>query len=53
MDHIELEGMQEGPIIEGTRSNIDNLTRLPNKGATEMTMERNHIRDEMWVHRNN
>ncbi|XP_050896851.1 uncharacterized protein LOC127103649 isoform X2 [Lathyrus oleraceus] len=53
MDPIELEGIQEGPIIEGTSSNVDNLTRLSNEGAAEMTMKRNHIRDEMWVHRSN
>ncbi|XP_050890581.1 uncharacterized protein LOC127095995 [Lathyrus oleraceus] len=49
MDPIELEGIQEGPIIEGTSSNVDNLTRLSNEGAAEMTMKRNHIRDEMWI----
>ncbi|XP_058740553.1 uncharacterized protein LOC131612821 isoform X2 [Vicia villosa] len=53
MDPIELEGMPEGPVIEGTSSNVDNLTRLSNEGAAEMAIERNHIRDEMWVHRNN
>jgi hypothetical protein len=53
MDPIELEGIQEGPIIEGTSSNVDNLTRLSNEGAAEMTMKRNHIRDEMWIHRSN
>ncbi|KAI5438760.1 hypothetical protein KIW84_024473 [Lathyrus oleraceus] len=51
MDPIDLEGIQEGPIIEGTSSNVDNLTRLSNEGAVVMIMKRNHIRDEMWVHR--
>ncbi|KAI5448029.1 hypothetical protein KIW84_015464 [Lathyrus oleraceus] len=48
MDPIDLEGIQEGPIIEGTSSNVDNLTRLSNEGAAIMTKKRNHIRDEMW-----
>ncbi|KAI5389172.1 hypothetical protein KIW84_074720 [Lathyrus oleraceus] len=47
MDPIELEGIQEGHIIEGTSSNVDNLTRLSNEGAAKMTMKRNHIRDEI------
>lgn len=53
MDPIDLEGIQECPIIEGTSSNVDNLIRLSNEGAAVMTMKRNHIRDEMWVHRSN
>ncbi|KAI5413451.1 hypothetical protein KIW84_057867 [Lathyrus oleraceus] len=48
MDPIELEGIQEGHIIEGISSNVDNLTRLSNEGAPEMTMKRNHIRDEIY-----
>lgn len=40
-------------IIEGVIFNANNLTILFNEGATEITMNTNHIRDGMWVHRNN
>ncbi|XP_024634430.2 protein ALP1-like [Medicago truncatula] len=52
MDDIELEAVNEVPNLEGS-SNVENLTRLSNEGATEMAMDRNHLRDRMWVHRHN
>lgn len=53
MDDIELEAVNEVPNLEGMSSNVENLTRLSNEGATEMAMDRNHLRDRMWVHRHN
>ncbi|KAK2456191.1 hypothetical protein QL285_003579 [Trifolium repens] len=53
MDPIELERVNEGPNIEGTNSNADNLTRLSNEGVAGMAMKRNHIKVRMWEHRNN
>lgn len=47
MNPIELERMIEGHIIEITSSNVNSTTRLFNEGASEMTMERNHIRHGM------
>ncbi|XP_012570899.1 protein ANTAGONIST OF LIKE HETEROCHROMATIN PROTEIN 1-like [Cicer arietinum] len=52
MDPMELERVNESSGIEGTSSN-DNLTRLSDEGAVEMTMSRNRIRDRMWVHHHN
>jgi len=53
MDDIELEAANEVPNLEGMSSNVENLTRLSDEGAAEMTMDRNHLRDRMWVHRHN
>jgi hypothetical protein len=53
MNPIELERVNEGPNIEGTSLNTDNLTRLSDEGAAEMANERNDIKVRMWEHRNN
>jgi len=53
MDDIELEAVNEVPNLEGMSSNVENLTRLSDEGAAEMAMDRNHLRDRMWVHRHN
>lgn len=44
MDPIELEGLNEGPIIEGTNFNVGNLTKLSNEGPAKMKMDKNHIK---------
>jgi len=53
MDDIEPEAVNEVLNLEGMSLNVENLTRLSNEGATEMAMDRNHLRDRMWVHRHN
>jgi len=55
MDDIELkaEAVNKVPNLEGMSSNVENLTRLFDEGAAEMAMDRNHLRDRMWVHRHN
>ena len=44
MDPIEFEGMNEGPIIEGTNFNADNLTKLSNEDPDKMKMDKNPIK---------
>ena len=53
MDDIKLEAVNEVPNLKGMSSNVENLTRLSDEGAAEMTMDRNYLRDRMWVHCHN
>ena len=53
MDDIELEAVNEVPNLKGMSSNVENLTRLSDEGAVEMAMDKNHLRDRIWVLRHN
>jgi len=50
---LELEAVNEVPNLEGMSLNVENLTRLSDEGAVEMAMDKNHLRDRIWVLRHN